>query len=133
MAMGRDPPARITLGVASHVPTMQSSWSSTLDTPVSTAIPKFVDLSTSNLFIHCFLEQECATLRRKSREIHKMAISFSVKVAAAESGLSERSIHEAIKDGRLEAMRVGRRVLITPGALEDYLHGKPGRSKAGAK
>jgi len=62
-----------------------------------------------------------------------MAISFSVKVAAAESGLSERTIHAAIKDGRLEAMRVGRRVLITPGALEDYLHGKPGRSKAGAK
>ncbi|WP_263376514.1 helix-turn-helix domain-containing protein [Granulicella aggregans] len=62
-----------------------------------------------------------------------MAISFSVRVAAAESGLSERTIHAAIKSGRLEAMRVGRRVLITPGALEDYLQGKPGRSKAGAK
>ncbi|HEY5330084.1 MAG TPA: helix-turn-helix domain-containing protein [Acidobacteriaceae bacterium] len=62
-----------------------------------------------------------------------MPISFSVRVAAAESGLSERTIHTAIKDGRLEAMRVGRRVLITPEALEDYLHGKPGTSKAGVK
>ncbi len=62
-----------------------------------------------------------------------MAISFSVRVAAAESGLSERTIHMAIKEGLLEVMRVGRRVLITPGALEDYLHGKPGRSKVGAK
>jgi excisionase family DNA binding protein len=62
-----------------------------------------------------------------------MAICFSVKVAAAESGLSERTIHSAIKDGRLEAMRVGRRVLISPVALETYLHGKSGSSNAGAK
>ena len=30
-------------------------------------------------------------------------------------------------------MRVGRRVLITPTALDDYLHGKTGNNKAGAK
>ena len=62
-----------------------------------------------------------------------MAISFSVKIAAAESGLSERTLHSAIKDGRLEVMRVGRRVLISPAALQDYLHGKPVSTKAGAK
>lgn len=62
-----------------------------------------------------------------------MAISFSVRVAAAESGLSERTIHTAIKDGRLKVMRVGRRVLITPAALEDYLHGKSGKSTAGVQ
>jgi excisionase family DNA binding protein len=62
-----------------------------------------------------------------------MAISFSVKVAAEQCGLSERTIHAAIKQGRLKVMRVGRRVLITPAALDDYLHGRTGKSKAGAK
>jgi excisionase family DNA binding protein len=62
-----------------------------------------------------------------------MAISFSIKVAAEQCGLSERTIHAAIKKGRLKAMRVGRRVLITPTALENYLHGRAGKSKEGAK
>ena len=57
-----------------------------------------------------------------------MALSFSVKVAAEQCGLSERTIHAAIKDGRLKAMRVGRRVLISPNELEAYLHGKSGKS-----
>ena len=60
-------------------------------------------------------------------------VSFSVRVAAEQCGLSERTIQEAIKQGRLKVMRVGRRVLITPTALENYLHGKTGKSKAGAK
>ena len=62
-----------------------------------------------------------------------MAISFSVKVAAEQCGLSERTIHAAIKSGRLKAMRVGRRVLIAPKELDNYLHGRTGKSKAGAK
>jgi len=62
-----------------------------------------------------------------------MAISFSVKVAAEQSGLSERSIHAAIKRGDLRVMRVGRRVLVTPSALEDYLNGRTGKGKAGAQ
>ena len=62
-----------------------------------------------------------------------MAISFSVKSAAEQCSLSERTIHEAIKQGRLLVIRVGRRVLITPTALDDYLHGKTGNGKAGAK
>lgn len=62
-----------------------------------------------------------------------MAICYSVKTAAEESGLSERTIHAAIKDGRLEAMRVGRRVLISPGELEAFLHGKPRKSNGGAE
>ena len=53
-------------------------------------------------------------------------MSFSVRVAAEQCGLSERTIHSAIKQGRLEAIRVGRRVLITPESLNDYLHGKTG-------
>lgn len=62
-----------------------------------------------------------------------MAISFSVKVAAAESGLSERTIHAAIKQGRLKVMRVGRRVLVSPDALREFLSGHAGKGKAGAK
>ena len=62
-----------------------------------------------------------------------MAICYSVKTAAEECGLSERTIHAAIKQGRLQVMRVGRRVLITPTALNDYLNGKTGKSKAGAQ
>jgi excisionase family DNA binding protein len=62
-----------------------------------------------------------------------MAISYSVRVAAEQCGLSERTLHSAIKQGRLKVMRVGRRVLITPTALNDYLNGKTGTSEAGAR
>lgn len=62
-----------------------------------------------------------------------MAICFSVKMAAAQCALSERTLHAAIKDGRLKAMRVGRRVLIAPKELDNYLHGRTGNSKAGVQ
>ena len=62
-----------------------------------------------------------------------MAISFSIRVAAEQCGLSERTIHAAIRRGDLQVMRVGRRVLITPTALEDYLHGRRGKDKVGAR
>lgn len=57
-----------------------------------------------------------------------MPISFSVKVAAAECGLCERTIHAAIQRGDLEVLRVGRRVLITPAALENYIKGQRGEN-----
>ncbi|MHB8391408.1 MAG: helix-turn-helix domain-containing protein [Acidobacteriaceae bacterium] len=57
-----------------------------------------------------------------------MPISFSVKIAAGECGLSERTIHAAIQRRELQVMRVGRRVLITPKALEDYLNGRASKS-----
>ena len=60
-----------------------------------------------------------------------MPVSFSVKVAAEECGLSERTIHNAIKDGRLPALRVGRRVLVTAAALQDFLNGKTVSGKEG--
>lgn len=62
-----------------------------------------------------------------------MPICFSVKSAAEQCGLSERTIHAAIKDERLKVMRVGRRVLIAPKELENYLHGKTGKTRAGAQ
>jgi excisionase family DNA binding protein len=62
-----------------------------------------------------------------------MTISFSVKVAAEQCGLSERTLHAAIQRGDLAVVRVGRRVLITPTALENFLHGSTGKDKAGAQ
>jgi excisionase family DNA binding protein len=56
------------------------------------------------------------------RGLPRMPISFSVKVAAQQSGLSERTIHAAIKRGKLKVLRVGRRVLITPAALNEFLN-----------
>jgi excisionase family DNA binding protein len=62
-----------------------------------------------------------------------MAICYSVKTAAEECGLSERTLHAAIKDGRLQVMRVGRRVLISPKDLEAYLRGNASKSNGGAQ
>ncbi len=62
-----------------------------------------------------------------------MSISFSVKTAAEQSGLSERTIHTAIKKGYLKVLRVGRRVLITPAALNDYLTNQTTSSNAGVR
>jgi len=62
-----------------------------------------------------------------------MAMSYSVKTCAAETELSERTLREAISKGELKAMRVGRRVLISPSALEDYLNGRSAAGKAVAR
>jgi excisionase family DNA binding protein len=77
--------------------------------------------------------QVCASLCKKSIGVLKMAISFSVRVAAEQCGLSERTIHAAIKEGKLTVIRVGRRVLIAPKELDNYLHGRTGNIKAGSK
>jgi excisionase family DNA binding protein len=66
-------------------------------------------------------------------ESMRIVSSFSVKAAAKQCSLSERTIHSAIKQGRLTALRVGRRVLVTPAALDDFLHGRTAKSKAGAQ
>jgi excisionase family DNA binding protein len=50
-----------------------------------------------------------------------MVMAFSLKDAAHQCGLSERTLHTAVKSGALEVLRVGRRVLITPPALERFL------------
>jgi excisionase family DNA binding protein len=59
-----------------------------------------------------------------------MAISFSVKVAAEQCGLSERTVHSAVKLGHLRVLRVGRRVLVTPTALKNYLRGQTKKNAA---
>jgi excisionase family DNA binding protein len=50
-----------------------------------------------------------------------MAITYSLKKAAAESGLSERTLLYAIERGELASVHVGRRRLIPAGALEQFL------------
>ena len=72
-------------------------------------------------------------LKVKKKGATKMPVSFSVKVAAEECGLSQRTLHAAIKRGALKVMRVGRRVLITPAALDNFLNGRTGKSKAGVR
>jgi len=61
-----------------------------------------------------------------------MAITISVRVAAQQCGLSERTIHSAIKRGDLKVIRVGRRVLVTPAALETFLNSGPGQESGGS-
>lgn len=50
-----------------------------------------------------------------------MPITFTLERAAEESGLSQRTLQYAIEDGRLESLRVGRRVLIPARSLEKFL------------
>ena len=48
-------------------------------------------------------------------------LTNTIKDAAARTGLSERTIWQAINDGRLEAVRVGTRVLIPEEGLRAFL------------
>lgn len=61
-----------------------------------------------------------------------MPISFSIQAAADESGLSTRTLHAAIARGELRVLRVGRRVLIEPDELKDFLRRKSENSQMGA-
>jgi excisionase family DNA binding protein len=73
----------------------------------------------------------CESVPENKKERKKMPIRFSIKAAAAESGLSERTLHTAIQKEDLKATRVGRRVLIAPSDLEDYLMGKTAKNREG--
>jgi excisionase family DNA binding protein len=61
------------------------------------------------------------------------AAAFSVKVAAEQLGLSERTVHSVIKRGDLKVVRVGKRVLIRPSALQEFLDQRAEQQKAGAR
>jgi excisionase family DNA binding protein len=65
-------------------------------------------------------------------EISQMAITFSVRRAAEQCGLSERTIHAQIKLGHLKVLRVGRRVLVSPEALRKFLKDRTQDSEASA-
>lgn len=53
-----------------------------------------------------------------------MPLCYSIRTAAGEIGVTERTVHNAIRDGRLESIRIGRRVLIPAKALERFLDNK---------
>jgi hypothetical protein len=50
-----------------------------------------------------------------------VAITYSLKKAAEESGLSMRTLQYAIKRGELESILVGRRRLVVARSLEKFL------------
>ena len=60
-----------------------------------------------------------------------MPITYTLKKAAEESGLSVRTLQYAIDRGELESLRIGRRRLIPARSLEEFLlrKGKPALSK----
>jgi excisionase family DNA binding protein len=53
-----------------------------------------------------------------------MPLCYSVRTAAAELTVTERTIHNAIRDGKLKTVRIGRRVLIPAKYLQEFLNAK---------
>jgi len=52
-------------------------------------------------------------------------MAMSVAEAADEAGIGRDGIYAAIREGRLEARKWGRRTLITDEALQRFLNGLP--------
>jgi excisionase family DNA binding protein len=52
--------------------------------------------------------------------IEKLAIPLNAAVAC---GLSHWTLRKAINEGKLKAMRVGRKILIAPKELQRFLNG----------
>jgi excisionase family DNA binding protein len=50
--------------------------------------------------------------------------------AASACGLSHWTLRKAINSGKLKAMRVGRKILVSPKELERFLHGGSTRKSA---
>jgi len=50
-----------------------------------------------------------------------MAITYSIRKAAEESGLSQRTLQYAIAKGELASVRVGRRRLVPARSLQEFL------------
>lgn len=58
-------------------------------------------------------------------------IALTIPDAVRVSGMSRTAIYEALKQGRFEAVKSGKRTLIRYASLSDYLSSLP-RYKAGA-
>jgi excisionase family DNA binding protein len=59
------------------------------------------------------------------RHGHSRRLAFSVAEAAAETGVGRDHIYGAIRAGRLEARKLGRRTIITYDALHRFLQDLP--------
>jgi excisionase family DNA binding protein len=58
-------------------------------------------------------------------EGQRRKLAVSVAEAAFETGVGRDKLYAAIRDGRLEAKKFGRRTLITIDALRRFLDGLP--------
>jgi excisionase family DNA binding protein len=65
------------------------------------------------------------TLKEIVRQGQRHKIALSVSEAATEAGVGRDQVYGAIRDGRLEARKWGRRTLITYDALQRFLNGLP--------
>ena len=52
-------------------------------------------------------------------------LAMSINEAAVEAGIGRDGIYTAIREGRLQAVKLGRRTLVTAEALQAYLNGLP--------
>jgi excisionase family DNA binding protein len=59
------------------------------------------------------------------RQGQRRRMALSVAEAAVEAGVGRDQVYNAIRDGRLEARKWGRRTLITYDALQRFLNGLP--------
>jgi excisionase family DNA binding protein len=59
------------------------------------------------------------------RQGQRIKLALSVAEAAAEAGVGRDHIYGAIRDGRLQARKIGRRTIITYEALHRFLHDLP--------
>jgi len=65
----------------------------------------------------------------QQNEEAKMAITYTLKRAAEESGLSMRTLQYAIGRGEIESLPIGRRRLIPARSLQAFLFRKSPESK----
>jgi excisionase family DNA binding protein len=65
------------------------------------------------------------TIASAIRDGQRRRMAMSVAEAAVEAGVGRDHIYGAIRDGRLEARKLGRRTIITYDALERFLNGLP--------
>jgi len=66
-----------------------------------------------------------STLEEAVRQGHRRRLALSVAEAAVEAGVGRDQVYAAIRDGRLEARKWGRRTLITHDALQKFLNALP--------
>jgi excisionase family DNA binding protein len=66
-----------------------------------------------------------AAIEAAIAEGHRRKLALSVAEAAVESGVGRDQVYSAIREGRLEARKWGRRTLITYDALHRFLNDLP--------
>ena len=59
------------------------------------------------------------------RQGQRLRMALSVAEAAVEAGVGRDQVYAAIREGRLQARKWGRRTLITTDALRRFLDGLP--------